>query len=484
MSAISKKRKKTGVEQSVKDPTERLKSLWEIFKMQDDFELSTCGREPVMSIDGGNGQFSLPYQAIIQLERCLYEASHVISLEEVARIQRLVEPGLEAAKTALFSASILLITMLRQLQERQSHQEELLAKIVQVLIRSTDQYLQGRIGSEFPPFRTSVRVLSLLSEMVSRRVFPEARVNDLLFFVIRILFVRDPLPETDHSLGPLGFEDLRLGAMKTVGQIYACYQEQQDFILQEVLQSPRTLPSAKRSARQYKLPGGQKLQLTSVLLLKMVQIDSSVAGLLREWRQGFPMHANQSSDIQPVGLERLPVISACLLNQKAVRNANLIISRLFDDASIGTTVTDEKPRRRLFELFIEDAIEVLGAYEWPSAEVLIYVLTAKVLQHAKSQATPVSVRHMALRLLGTTGGAILSLWERAKQSSSLLKSDKSTLSIRLCELLDTESIVSINFRTAYQTIFGYLAKTPSDALEYHFARCTRFLQDWEPFDSG
>ena len=536
--------------------------LWEIFETEDDFDASADGlisNNVLTSVRGSDGDLiTITRTANVKLESSLHKAISLgkfksISVEDITRIQKLsmggiiaaesldgrIESGwgdddaaswlesIEVIETAFRSARTILRTMTGGREEKHLYSEELLQGVITLLTKVTDSCLVRVVesrssGDSADVFRTATantkvlshllhsasKVMNLLLEIVSREGFAEKPINDILFFVIRLLFVENSPSEKDSVFGIHKFEAFRRTATNIISQIFARYGDQREFIIREVLESLQKLPTGKQHARQYKLPDGRRLQLTSVLLIRLVS-TSGTPGLPAtrkksrrllpdlddvavedgdEDGRGDPEENDSSDDDQPLSKtanskyfmqEKMRHLARDLYDA-ASHSAQKIINFLVFRAST-CSKTGEQPHRHLLDMFVEDLVAVLSLPEWPAAELLLRALVGRMIEVAESSQSLAPAKNMALEILGIMGCAILDVTAKAKQTSRTLETDDSKLSEQLSLQLENISngvpdVWELAGRNGpYRMILEHLSEIDSDVQGYHLSQWIKFM---------
>lgn len=259
-------------------------------------------------------------------------------------------------------------------------------------------------------------------------------VAKLEFLAAKLIFVENAHAEKDSALGFQVYEAIRRSAMDGLARLFSRYEADREDILFQISQNLEKLPTTKQSARQFKLPDGQNVQLLSALLMLLVQTTSLETpqrlSKSRSKRAPTSLEAdeldseNEKSSLQGAGNEDLNYedhassqLSLVTLrsrmnamNNNAMHSAQFIVNFFLEKATMPkATKTGEEPYRNLLDLFVQDLVSVLPSTDWPAAELLLRILTAHMLKFSGDSKASASVKNMALELLSWFGAAISKL---------------------------------------------------------------------------
>ncbi|KAG9230669.1 hypothetical protein BJ875DRAFT_498949 [Amylocarpus encephaloides] len=285
------------------------------------------------------------------------------------------------------------------------------------------------------------KVLSRLAVIVADVELSETMVNLIEFTASRLIFVENAAIERDSLLGIAKFDSLRVVAMSVLEQVFVCHPAQRPGILDEILVSLEKLPVTKQSARQYMLAEGDRIQLVSALIMRLIQSSAGKPNDAKERRRlkalealngdgadGMKVagHSDQTFTIKSESMaKQQPEIAVAELRDivspldGAVKKNSLHVVNFLVERAMKSTKTGDTPYRNLLDLFVEDFITCLGSIDWPAAEYLLNRFLVKMVTLLSGSKTPAPTKNTALDLLGTMGAAI------AKVSSGVRKSANS-----------------------------------------------------------
>jgi cohesin loading factor subunit SCC2 len=525
--------------------------LSDVFEAEETIRLN--GSHPAfesyfVTLEGGDDEQRLSLAPAIQLkiDSLLHKVIssgrlNDISVDDLVHLQKLCEPALSttesvdvqiqsswgedevsawldrlhAADIVIRSARTILRTMTGGRTDKQLYSEEMLQNVIKLLSKVTDTCIVPMVESRTSESDSSVfnvasankklmnqllhdagKIMQLLFDLLAKQEFSEQPVTNLEFFVIRLLFVENAPSEKESVLGIAKFEIYRRSAMNVLATIFSKYPDQRQFIINEVLTSLQKLPTAKVHARQFRLSDGTRLQLVSVLLIRLVQTSGVrvTAGMDRMLRRKLPdtekesdesseeeeekEDANSKADESVANGEEdeeadantVPpplVRNARALYESAGRSASQITNFLVSRAQTASKSGDQ-PHRHLLDMFVEDLISVLPFPDWPAAELLLRALLLKMIEILNDHKSSAPAKNMALETLGSMGTAILNTSDTARALAQSLENSESSIGDQLLQYWDDQNSNSldllslIGWRGPYRVVLEYLEENSAD----------------------
>ncbi|KAF2723797.1 hypothetical protein K431DRAFT_241987 [Polychaeton citri CBS 116435] len=301
----------------------------------------------------------------------------------------------------------------------------------------------------------SRKAVRLLGDLLTKCEVDESSVTSAEFLFKTLIFAENAGVEREAALGIQNFEELRRVAMDALAFIFARYEEQRRFIVDEILLSLEKLPPTKQSARQYKLIDAKPIQLVSALLMRLVQTTatrSRRAGPKSKTKDDDSDGPNEVSDdedasgeddadiikVSPAKKGRKPTNLSSVaqpLHEAAQSYAGYIVRTLIQ-RGLQTSKASEEPYRKLLDIFVEDFINVLGSADWPAAEMLLYTMLSHMMHLVNGPKASVPSKAVALEMLGIMGTGILELRTAAQRAAKSLDTADSELSARLVNVLE------------------------------------------------
>ncbi|KAF2458908.1 hypothetical protein BDY21DRAFT_339237 [Lineolata rhizophorae] len=321
-------------------------------------------------------------------------------------------------------------------------------------------------------FHAAGKVLRLLGDLLLKVDVSESAITTVEAISTQLIFVENAPIEKESVLGIQKFEMIRRIAMDVVAKIFAQYPDQRSFIFDEILMSLEKLPITRQSARQYRMVDGKPIQLVSALLMRLVQTSGTRSIKDHMGKTSTASKANQRADddseedefddeaymarkrTETIDLREVSVLG----HDGVLQELNSVLNPLHDSAShsamylvrymvqraLTSSKTGDLPFRHLLDIFTEDFLSVLGATDWPAAELLLRKLLTHMIGLAENDKSTAPARTMALDVMGLIGSGICDLQAHARNALKTIDSNESELSAELVrlgeELLEDEKL--------------------------------------------
>ena len=283
------------------------------------------------------------------------------------------------------------------------------------------------------------KLLDTLSEVCVKTTGGESAAKAVEYLATKLIFVENATSEKASALGIQAFERARKSAMGAIAKIFARYTEERSHIRGAILQSLSKLPSTSRSARQYKTSEGKNIQLITALMMQLVQTTTLTSSNRHQRSKVSDEDAADDGDedkadiasntlaarlsnadnLDQTSIDALDARSKTRFND-GVRSASEIVNELVNRASV-TSKSSEDNYRNLFDLFVEDLLNVVSLPDWPAAELFLRLTAQQLIAIANSTRHGASAKNMALENLGNMGSTIsrihMSLGELMEKAS-------------------------------------------------------------------
>ncbi|KAJ8530616.1 hypothetical protein K7X08_023497 [Anisodus acutangulus] len=183
---------------------------------------------------------------------------------------------------------------------------------------------------------------------------------------------------------------LQMKSISLISGIFYSYTQHRAYIMDEALQILLKLPSSKRTPRTYPLPDEEQrqIQLITALLIQIVHSSSNLPDVLRESSDSPSLEVSIDASYPTKSFES--VTEACCLFWSRV------LQRLTN-----TKNQEAAELKTMIENLVIDLLTTLNLPEYPASAPLLEVLCVLLLQNAGLKSKDVSVRSMAIDLLGT-----------------------------------------------------------------------------------
>lgn len=192
---------------------------------------------------------------------------------------------------------------------------------------------------------------------------------------------------------------LKITSMNLLIEIFRSKSDQRSFIINEVLFNFDKLPTHKTQSRQLKLSKGPNIQLITALLLNMLQSLNMKEFELKE----------TIKDMQEISLANFISENDSIKNEthrlrEEINGYLSLISSTLVNQIINQLSANTK---QLFELLLQDLLNVVHFPEWPAAEQLLSSLTNTLVSNSENQ--PSLVETYLLEMIGLIGSTMLEL---------------------------------------------------------------------------
>lgn len=211
----------------------------------------------------------------------------------------------------------------------------------------------------------------------------------------------------------MGMRELRLTALTLIQNIFANYENQRHWIIDEILSATIKLPELKKQTRQYQLKSGKSIFTLSALLFQLVQACShSVYEQVNNLRDKYHLNTFRDEELEDKKNEKYTeflLAEAGLWKRALVPTISISQSIMFQVFThISQSKTQKSSREGDYKIMLEnivnDALAVLHLPEWPGASWLLVVIV-KLVEHEvdfknKSSAEVNNMRSVILEHFG------------------------------------------------------------------------------------
>ncbi|XP_021751674.1 sister chromatid cohesion protein SCC2-like isoform X2 [Chenopodium quinoa] len=212
---------------------------------------------------------------------------------------------------------------------------------------------------------------------------------------------------------------LQMKAMSLISGVFYSYTQHRSYVVDEVIQLLWKLPFSKRAARAYHLPEEEQkqIQMITALLLQLVLHSANLPEALRQ--------TSSTSAIFETTIETNYLVQCNeAATEACVSFWTHVLERLTSKSQEASEV------KVIMENIVVDLLTTLNLPEYPAASLILEVLCVLLLQNAGPKSKDISIRSLAIDILGTIAA-------RLKHESVLCHSDNFWI---VQELLGRESV--------------------------------------------
>ncbi|KAG9315547.1 hypothetical protein JVU11DRAFT_3168 [Chiua virens] len=351
-------------------------------------------------------------------------------------------------------------------------------------VESCGGYLPNSFKPLLPPFLALI--LSFPADGVS---MSDAIIIQAVYIAIAPFFVVESA-ESDtkgkrenvvlSTLGNSAMRGLRLDALSIIRSVFANYEEQRSWIIEEILTSLIKLSNSHKKAGQFRLRDGRSIRTASALLLQLVQTSArdvrTAARRISKARQNHALR-NQDSTAEKAkdtafdeqDLEEIQLYMSGL--DSATNAAKTIVLFLTQRSGKGklTKNSNEAEYRIILDNLISDLLIVLFWPEWPAASLILSVICKFMVTSLDDIKTTVQIDSNAAKAIALDHLGVIAARLRSSTIKVRQRSGKRPL-VPLDEIVSTESMR--DFETLlnhHEAISLHLLKRSSDDQAYESA---------------
>lgn len=398
----------------------------------------------------------------------LIELSDVNTLQEFMKNYDCVRKLFELALNGTISAKVILLILDSRRNNKQLFLDEYFKSIIDLIYLLVQDVIIPFASKTIPDIQI-VNVLrgfclglitdvcsikSMVSIHIEKDEVDEYLLTRLEYLSIIIVFAESNIKERVSIVGVSNFDNLRVCSCKVLTCIFKHHLDQRQFILNEVLSNFDKLPTHKVAARRFKLNRGGNIQLTTVLLLNLLQsFDKSKYSLdANEARQ-----ANSDDKYKSLveNKRRMIMENVSLSLEEVTKTSNdiatFLMNKLYNNP--------DNQQKLSLELLLEDLLAVVILPEWPSAEILLISIFKALLFVIQSGTYSSLIETSALELSGMIGAKIFELKQACTgvHQLNVNSSNEDILFYSGCfidslEYVQLQSMKNTNYITAFRLL--------------------------------
>ncbi|OLL25749.1 Protein rad9 [Neolecta irregularis DAH-3] len=346
-----------------------------------------------------------------------------IDFEQQSGVDELLK-RIDLNEKSLMASSLILLIAQSYHREKQLCSEELLLNIADNVKSLVENNLHTMINGDIKEnksayFRAALthkrylgsllqRVIHVMSSFgnLIEQFLSENIITRLEFLSVGLIFVENSPKDVSSIFTPVMVESLRVISMDLICKIFSRYEDQRDFITEEILGNLTKLPSSRQKARQFILNNGKHVQLISALLLRLVQSFSQTVAVdksfLAETYSGYlingsPDQGREFSSKDLTHVHKHIARKASIASENAThithRIVNWIVTKAFREPK---TSTLENPQKVFFEILVNDFLIMFTSSDWPAAELMLGVIIKHLASHLADDRNHANTRGSAL----------------------------------------------------------------------------------------
>lgn len=288
---------------------------------------------------------------------------------------------------------------------------------------------KGKLSMPLSPYFHNVTISAIaqsicstlprLASMISREnfAFSESLIIQIVYLAKEPLFVVDPgAKKKNEREGMAIVKTLRMEALNLLRGAFARYDEQRQWIIEEVLSSLVGIPGQSHDQTHFQLANGKSIHALSALLLQLVQ--ASAYGAMAKIRKLHSSAADMEVLDRPAeekkDMEEEEARICAETVESAVRSATIIASYVLSKATTtkATKTSLDADYKTILGLFMDDLLTVLYRPEWPAASLYLSVFSrimVSSLDDSKTGTEATASKTVALDYLADIAAKLKSL---------------------------------------------------------------------------
>lgn len=275
--------------------------------------------------------------------------------------------------------------------------------------------------------RRAGSTLNLCGDLLMQVELSEEAVGTIESLSVQLLFVENAATEKDSVVGISRFEDARRRSMDVLAKVFLRFPEHRKSILTDILSSLEKLPVGRQSARQFKVVSGKPIQVTSALIMLLVQISATHMSIFDKDSGTSRNRGNDGGDDESFDSPSQDLVRIAKPLIDEAQETGRTVIRFILSRALRVSKSSDEPYRNLLDIFTEDFVNVLGHPEWPASELLLRLLLNMLLSIAASDKTSAPEKSMALELMGSLGSGIAELHSYVVRCSKTVESGQGSL---------------------------------------------------------
>ncbi|KAH3675887.1 hypothetical protein WICMUC_002457 [Wickerhamomyces mucosus] len=368
----------------------------------------------------------LSYDLINRLQEVLKKAINNGYEIDISNSQATFE-SLKFSFNSLLASSVMLIIFNLQREEKKVYLDSYLTELLCFFYVYVEDFVLKEItslSSNIDPgffsalINTVIRIFGYFSEYIVSHQLNDTIVTKLEYLSIKVFF--HPAERSYNSI--------KVACSSIITKIFQFKPDQREFIIDEVLSYFDKLPTHKVTSRQLKLQKGISIQFITALILNLIETSNLQFGQYSNALEvGSSEFTHSELEKRKKEEKRFRQYAEGVFKEKDKTLkyiTSILVSRIINNLTIVTKL--------VFELFLQDLLNVISLPEWSSAEALLFEITKTLLTISEGQ--PSHIEIYLLEMVGLTGYKM----------------------IQLKGIEETTNRRSIDLTKEYGTVFNYI----------------------------
>ncbi|ORY23265.1 hypothetical protein BCR39DRAFT_549569 [Naematelia encephala] len=252
--------------------------------------------------------------------------------------------------------------------------------------------------------------------------FSDSLVIQTVYLALSPLFIAEPTVKKSKKKesaavasesGLSVIKALRMEALACLRAVFTRYEEQRQWIVEEILGSVVNVSDQSKAQTRYQLPNGTSIHTLSALLLQIIQASAfGVSDRIRKLRSNAidqrPVAGDEEEKIDVAERESQLCVESI---ESALRSARVVAGYLVQKSSSnrGDKSSHDADYKAVLDIFVADLLAVLYRPEWPAASLYLSVISRlfiSALDDPKSDSAP---KNTALEYLGSIAARLRTL---------------------------------------------------------------------------
>ncbi|KAH3684976.1 hypothetical protein WICPIJ_004055 [Wickerhamomyces pijperi] len=199
------------------------------------------------------------------------------------------------------------------------------------------------------------------------------------------------------------FNVVKMSSTLLITTIFQHKRDQREFIIDEILTNLEKLPTHKIQSRQIKVHSGIGLQLITTLILSLVETTNIRQGqYINDLYNGSVVYSPQELE------QRLKEDIRFREFVTASTNERERVLKYLSSGLVSKVINQPTTfMKQLFELILQDLLNIVAFPEWSSTESLLFEITKTLIYISENQSS--SVETFLLEMIGLVGSTMIQL---------------------------------------------------------------------------